>query len=421
MAATSLEKQAVLKLTPYFQDHWMIVDVGSNKGTWSDILIDYRDSSDQAGKYSAHLFEPYSMLLNYTRVKYDYNSRVFFHDVAIGDRHYDNAVLYKYGSLRNSGLSSLLLNLKWKDQLGVSSSHTVNQTTLDIECAGEKIDIIKIDIEGNEYNALLGAKQLLSDKRVKFIQIEYSEHYKLIGKTFKDVIQFIAQFGYKAYWYDGQSFVEQTVDNFVEDYRLENFFLTYLPKHKIQDRFEYPDDHYHYTQLWNSEFKESVKGIPPLTLALEIGAFEGLTTNYICDHMLKPDGRVICVDPMEDYYLKEGSDEETNKMFIGQYERFLKNTKGQPVELQRKTSREAFPGLKDYLFSFVYIDGDHREEEVYLDGIQSLRVIRRGGYILFDDYEWREETKRGIDRFLKDCENEIEVIKKGYQVLVRRR
>ena len=48
-------------------------------------------------------------------------------------------------------------------------------------------------------------------------------------------------------------------------------------------------------------------------------------------------------------------------------------------------------------------------------------MIRRGGYILFDDYEWREETKRGIDRFLKDCESEIEVIKKGYQVLVRRR
>ena len=112
-----------------------------------------------------------------------------------------------------------------------------------------------------------------------------------------------------------------------------------------------------------------MKGIPPLTLALEIGAFEGLTTNYICDHMLKPDGRVICIDPMEDYYLKEGSDEETNKMFVGQYERFLKNTKDQPVELQRKTSREAFPGLKDYLFSFVYVDGDHREEEVYLDGV----------------------------------------------------
>jgi FkbM family methyltransferase len=58
----------------------------------------------------------------------------------------------------------------------VKESHTVNLTTLDafIDERGLSIDFVKIDIEGNEFNALLGAKESL--KHIKALMIEVTEH-----------------------------------------------------------------------------------------------------------------------------------------------------------------------------------------------------------------------------------------------------
>ncbi|MCB9772389.1 MAG: FkbM family methyltransferase [Candidatus Omnitrophica bacterium] len=39
----------------------------------------------------------------------------------------------------------------------------------------DKIDLLKIDTEGNEYNVLLGATHLLSTNRIKMIQFEFSQ------------------------------------------------------------------------------------------------------------------------------------------------------------------------------------------------------------------------------------------------------
>ena len=37
----------------------------------------------------------------------------------------------------------------------------------------EKIHFLKLDIEGNEYNALLGAEKMLKAKKIDFIQFEF--------------------------------------------------------------------------------------------------------------------------------------------------------------------------------------------------------------------------------------------------------
>jgi predicted O-methyltransferase YrrM len=126
---------------------------------------------------------------------------------------------------------------------------------------------------------------------------------------------------------------------------------------------------------------------------------------------------MIAVDPLTDEYLPGHED---NNLFVGQYDRFIRNTRNYPIELIRKTSREAFSQLQDYRFDFIYIDGDHRRSEVFNDGVQSLNILKPGGHILFDDYGWREETALGIDEFIRASGNAIKVIKKDYQVLVKR-
>lgn len=386
------EVRAVLELRNHFSPDPIVFDVGSNKGGWSDILI--------KNVKEMHLFEPNHRLLTYTQVKYDTLSNVIYNEVAVSDKVGEAIFTVFYNE--NNGLSNIIRNPKWDYLPGVLDK--VDTISLDDYWADRQgiIDLLKIDVEGAEMLVLNGSYELLRNKLVKFIQVEYSEHYAVTGVTFHDVINYMGEFGYKCFSYNGTF---QEVKDFTEDGRLENFWFMA-----------------EYTQDWNSEFKKNTQGIKVET-ALEIGCFEGLTTNYICDNLLTETGRVICIDPLTDEYLPGHKD---NEMFKGQYERFIRNTAGRPVELIRERSVEAHKKVRDLRFGLIYVDGDHTEDGVFMDAVMYWNQLLdspkgEGGYMLFDDYGQSEETKRGIDRFLKTQEGNFDLIVKDYQVLIRRK
>lgn len=423
MSIATQEKESILSLIKYFSPHWQIVDVGSNKLAWSEVLMEHRDSSTEAGKYTIHSIEPNDKLRAYQQVKHDYNDNISYYPHVAYNKS-GQEIDFWYWENRNNGLSSILNNHRWEDELGEFRLHKkVRSITIDdITHFLDHVDIIKIDVEGAEKIVLEGCKQLLIEKKVKFIQIEYSEHYRIIDAKFTDIINYAEQFGYLTWEWRGDRFYQINKESFIEDYRLENFILTY--KNISKRSRDYIN--FNYTQLWNNEFKKNTEFLKgKVNFALEIGSFEGLTANYICDELLnKTEGigsRMICVDPLIDGVYLEGH--KDNYIFQGQYERFLNNTKDQPIELIRKTSDEAFAqDLDKYRFDFIYIDGDHRRNSVYHDGVNAFRVLRKGGYILFDDYGQSEETKEGVDAFIKKGmdDGKIEVVSIDYQVLIKR-
>jgi predicted O-methyltransferase YrrM len=132
---------------------------------------------------------------------------------------------------------------------------------------------------------------------------------------------------------------------------------------------------------------------------------------------------------MNDVYLSDHLDEEANKMneslpyFRDQYQRFLRNTRGLPVELIKKISRDAFFDIRNLRFDFVFIDGDHRKDAVLHDGHMALALTREDGtaHILFDDYLWSPGTKEAIDEILDCYKDRIEVLVKDQQVLIRKK
>jgi predicted O-methyltransferase YrrM len=197
-----------------------------------------------------------------------------------------------------------------------------------------------------------------------------------------------------------------------------------------------------YTREWNHEFVKNTKSINlnNQNLCLEIGSFEGLTSNYIVDNILSANGKLICVDPLTDNYLVEklsDADIEHNnngwKYFNGQYERFIENTKtnieNNKIELYRELSSEAFPKLKEMYngqFDFIYVDGDHRDFAVYFDAVNSFELCKQNGLILFDDYLWEDFsnykiTKDGIDKFINEYHDKIDVVFSDYQLMVRKK
>lgn len=188
-----------------------------------------------------------------------------------------------------------------------------------------------------------------------------------------------------------------------------------------------------YTENWNQGFIENTNTfIKKFDLCLEIGCFEGRTSNYIVDNILTENGKLICIDPLTDIYLNDNLsniDLETNtnhsKQFKDQYTRFTNNVKEHlesgTIELIRDLSVNAFDNLKDYKnkFDLIYIDGDHRPESVYIDAINSFELCKNGGFILFDDYIWND-TGIGIDRFLNEYKDRYTLHLKTAQVLIQK-
>lgn len=196
-----------------------------------------------------------------------------------------------------------------------------------------------------------------------------------------------------------------------------------------------------YTKNWNESFIKNVNKLKlnNLDLCLEIGCFEGLTSNYIADNLLSSTGKLICVDPLEDKYLTTDLtdfDEANNKngwaYFSGQYDRFIANTSKNinenKIELIQKTSFEAYSSLKKKYknkFDFIFIDGDHREASVYKDAINCFTLCKTNGYILFDDYLWedfsnKQVTKKGIDRFLNEYSGQYELLIHDGQIAIKK-
>jgi FkbM family methyltransferase len=382
------EVKAVLALREMCGPDPIVFDVGSNKGDWASILA--------PNVKEIHVFEPNIVLLHYSMVRFDTLKNVVYNNVALFSE--SREADFFYFTNNNNGLSSLYYNEYWVElNLPMQKGKTKTITLDSYWQRDSAIDFLKIDVEGADFDVLIGAERLLKNKQIRFIQIEYSTHYQLAGRTFQDVVDFIRKYGYEIYHFDGETFIPYS-----DETKAENFYIMA-----------------EYTQDWNSEFKKNTKGIKVDT-ALEIGCFEGLTTNYICDNLLNPGGRIICIDPLTDEYLPGHKD---NAMFVGQYERFMRNTAGRPVELIREKSREAHRKVKDYRFGLIYIDGDHSEDGVFTDGVLYWNQLREDGtgYMLFDDYGQSEETKRGIDRFLETQKGNFELLVMDYQVLIRRK
>jgi predicted O-methyltransferase YrrM len=186
-----------------------------------------------------------------------------------------------------------------------------------------------------------------------------------------------------------------------------------------------------YTEKWNGGFITNTNSfVKNIDLCLEIGCFEGMTSNYIVDNILTENGKLICIDPLTDIYLNDNlrdvdieMNQSHSKQFKDQYSRFINNVEEHlesgKIELIRDLSINAFDNLKKYKFDFIYIDGDHRAEGVYIDAINSFELCKKDGFILFDDYEWND-TGIGIDRFLDEYKDRYILHIKSGQVLIQK-
>ncbi len=113
--------------------------------------------------------------------------------VAISDKQGED-FLYMYPSV-NTGASSLTRPTSYFLTRQKIATKTLEQVFNELEL--DYCDLIKIDIEGGEYEAIFGSKKLFIEKRIRGIALEL--HPRLLAKrghSERQIIEFLSECGY---------------------------------------------------------------------------------------------------------------------------------------------------------------------------------------------------------------------------------
>jgi len=142
-------------------------DVGCNKGVYARELLKVFDSQLQ----SFHCFEPSKKLVSEYLTFND--PRVRVNPAALGAR----KSVGKLFKVRNQpGLNSLTKRRLDHFNLKMDEKETVNIVTLDDYAKSQKInriDFIKLDVEGHELEVLKGGTKLFEKRAIQCIQFEF--------------------------------------------------------------------------------------------------------------------------------------------------------------------------------------------------------------------------------------------------------
>jgi predicted O-methyltransferase YrrM len=161
---------------------------------------------------------------------------------------------------------------------------------------------------------------------------------------------------------------------------------------------------------------------------LEIGSFTGDSAVYMLENILTSDSaKITCVDTWAGSLEHAGELQEQFKM--GEVEKRF-DERMQPfsnkVLKHKATSTEFLINNRDKSYDFIYIDGDHTANTVLSDAVLSWDLLKVGGVMAFDDYEWTHPDGDGyaprlaIDSFLNVHKPYLEEINRGWQLWVRK-
>ncbi len=165
------------------------IDIGCHKG---EILEEILKRSPE-GKHFA--FEPIPSLYNELKKSFD-GRNVIFSDIALSDRKGEATFNYVLDAPAYSGLKKRDYQVK-EPEIEVLN---VNLNTLDHVIPEDyRVDFIKLDVEGGEFDVLKGARQTL-EKHKPYIIFEFglgaSDHYNVVPETF---FEFMNQADYGIY------------------------------------------------------------------------------------------------------------------------------------------------------------------------------------------------------------------------------
>ena len=186
-----------------------VLDVGSNVGTFIEFI-----HKNTEGKLKFHSFEPITELCK-IQEKHFLHLDITVNNVGIGSTP-GKSIFYT-----NSVSSQSSFVKKENTNIGrVIKEEEVLVKSIDNYCEEnniEFIDILKIDTEGTDYDALLSAKKMFQNNAINLIKIEITNE----PKNFTNIFSFFQNYNYELLGFCNQKFSNNRV-LFVDAYFIKN-------------------------------------------------------------------------------------------------------------------------------------------------------------------------------------------------------
>ena len=165
------------------------VDIGANEGNFIDFL------SNNINLHKAYCFEPIKELSEKIKTKYS-SKNVNVSNLALSNK-VSIRVFYQYSVTSTSSLYKQ--NETYKSLKNLQKTFKVKTNKFDnLFNKNLKIDICKIDVQGEDYNVLLGMKKNLKNGNIKLLKIElsFTIFYKGTAANFYEVLNYLKLYNY---------------------------------------------------------------------------------------------------------------------------------------------------------------------------------------------------------------------------------
>jgi FkbM family methyltransferase len=200
-------------------NNFIVLDIGANIGKWasSALTIDNR-----IYVYSFEIVPEFYEKLS----KIDFNGRLKSYNIGLSD---SDSTIQIYVSGFGAGIHKEGNQNKNFYQINCQLTHA---DTFILKNINEKIDFIKIDVDGMELKVLKGLSNTMERCR-PIVQFEHSEYNYKEGDIFKMFFQFFASRGYKLYIVSENNIYK--IDKYMKFYELfMNKNILAVPNEKVR-------------------------------------------------------------------------------------------------------------------------------------------------------------------------------------------
>lgn len=180
---TSGEAQFLRKLAK--ENPRICIDVGANTGKYTKFILENSNSDVIAFEPLQNSFEKLKSL------ELQFPTRLDARNIGVADEAGELELFY--GS-KNSELATFSVAVNEIDFVNSTNTNSVTTQVITLDSLIEpiiskygKVDLLKIDTEGFEYNVLAGARKFLVELKPKYIQIEFNLHQLYAGNSLKSI------------------------------------------------------------------------------------------------------------------------------------------------------------------------------------------------------------------------------------------
>lgn len=188
------ELNIIQRFVDEIQDNFVVLDIGANNGSFSLAAKYYPNTK-------WHCFEPddFSFSILEENLKINEIQNVILYKDALCDKIGESVLNICH---THRGLNTLGTNLQ-RFPKSDSFEFKVRTNTIDNLFIDTKIDLIKIDTEGSEYDIIKGGIETIKKYKPKILLEYNSTNMSQCGHTMEELNSLIDEIGYETFWFDG--------------------------------------------------------------------------------------------------------------------------------------------------------------------------------------------------------------------------